>query len=290
LTHHPCSVSIIGQPPLLAASEAQTIKIRRMIPLAVALLSVFLLAGIPAAGQARDAKAAAATPGRTPDGKPDFNGVWQAINTAAVDIQDHTGQLGQPPGLGIVEGNEIPYTPAAAATKKENFAHRATADPTEANCFMPGVPRATYMPFPFEIVQTPKQVAIRYEFAHALRDIPMDGSPHPEGVPDAWMGDSRGHWEGDTLVVDVKNLIDQTWFDHAGNFHSDALHVIERYTLTDPNHIQYEATIEDPKVFTRPWKISMPLYRHVEKNARLLEYECVFYLQEERFKDAPFHK
>jgi len=274
----------------MAASEAQTIKIRRMIPIAVALLSVLLLSGIPAAGQARDAKVATSTPGRTPDGKPDFNGVWQVMNTAAVDILDHTGQLGEPPGLGVVEGNEIPYTAAAAAKKKENYANRATADPTEANCFMPGVPRATYMPLPFEIVQTPKLVAIRYEFAHALRGIPMDGSPHPEGVPDAWMGDSRGHWEGDTLVVDVKNLIDQTWFDHAGDFHSDALHVVERYTLTDPTHALYEATIEDPKVFTWPWKISMPLYRHVEKNARLLEYECVFYLQEERFKDAPFHK
>ena len=226
---------------------------------------------------------------RTADGKPDFNGVWQAVNTAAWDIQDHSGSLGVPPGQGVVEGNELPYQPAALAKKKENFTHRATADPTEANCYLPGVPRATYMPYPFLIAQTPKLIAISYEFAHALRNIPLDGSSHPDGLPDTWMGDSRAHWDGNTLVVDVKNFNDQTWFDHSGNFHSDALHVVERYTLIDHDHIQYEATIEDPKVFTKAWKISMPLYRRVEKNARLLEYECVFYQQEEKYKNAPFH-
>ena len=256
------------------------IKLYTMIPGTAALVTFLSLAALPAAGQAR----------RTADGKPDFSGVWQALNTAAWDIQDHSGQLGVPPGQGVVEGNEIPYKPAALTKKKDNFAHRATADLTEANCYMPGVPRATYMPYPFEIVQAPKQIAITYEFAHALRNIPMDGSAHPDGLPDTWMGDSRGHWEGDTLVIDVTNFNDQTWFDHAGNFHSDALHVVERYTLLDADHIQYEATIEDPAVFTKPWKISMPLYRRMEKNPRLLEYECVFYLQEERFKDAPFHK
>ncbi len=219
--------------------------------------------------------------------KPDFSGIWQAVNTAAWDLQDHTGALGLPPGQGVVEGSEIPYQPAAAAKKQQNFANRRTADPTEANCFLPGVPRATYMPYPFEIVQTPKLIAITYEFAHALRTIPMDGSAHSD-LTDTWMGDSRGRWEGNTLVVDVTNFNDQTWFDGAGNFHSDALHVVERYTLTDHDHIQYEATIQDPKVFTRPWKISMPLYRVLDKNAKLLEYECVYYLQEERFKKAPF--
>jgi hypothetical protein len=219
--------------------------------------------------------------------KPDLSGIWQAVNAAAWDLQDHTGALDVPPGQGVVEGNEIPYQASALPKKQQNFANRHTADPTEANCFLPGVPRATYMPFPFEIVQTPKLVAITYEFAHALRAIPMDGSAHSD-LTDTWMGDSRGHWDGNTLVVDVTNFNDQTWFDRAGNFHSDALHVVERYTLTDRDHIQYEATIEDPKVFTRPWKISMPLYRLLDKNAKLLEYECVFYLQEERFKKAPF--
>jgi hypothetical protein len=220
----------------------------------------------------------------------DLSGVWQTLNAAAWDIQDHSGQLGTPPGQGVVEGGEIPYQPWAAAKKKENFASRETTDQTEANCFLPGVPRATYMPYPFEIVQTPRLIAISYEFAHALRAIPTDGSPHPDGLPDAWMGDSRGHWEGKTLVVDVTNFNDQTWFDHAGNFHSDALHVVERYTPIDHDHMQYEATIEDPKVFTRPWKMSMPLYRLLDKNVKLLEYECVFYRQEQRFQNAPFRR
>jgi hypothetical protein len=223
------------------------------------------------------------------DGKPDLNGIWQALNTAAWDIQDHAGQLDVPPGRGVVEGNELPYQPWAAKKKGENAAQHRTADPTDSNCFLPGVPRATYMPYPLEIVQTPARIAIRYEFAHALRTIPTDGSPHPDGLPDAWMGDSRGHWEGNTLVVDVRNLDERTWFDQAGNFHSDALHVVERYSLTDRDHILYEATIEDPKVFTKPWKMRMPLYRIVDQNAALLEYECVFYLQEQRYKNAPFH-
>src|SRR5262249_19535213 len=144
---------------------------------------------------------------------------------------DHTGDLGLPPGQGVVEGDEIPYRPEALAKKRENQANRATADPAEARCFLPGVPRATYMPYPFEIVQTGDTIAFRYEFAHASRPVPMN-SQHAEGLPPAWMGESRGHWEGDTLVIDVTNFNDQTWFDHAGNFHSDALHVIERYTMT----------------------------------------------------------
>jgi hypothetical protein len=245
------------------------------------LLGAVLLACVPAHAQGSAAKSAP---------RPDFSGIWQALNSAAWDIQDHSGQLGVPPGVGIVEGNEIPYQPWAEAKKRENFANRKTADPTEANCFLPGIPRANYMPYPFKIVQTPKMIAMTYEFAHASRAIPLDGSPHPEGLPDTWMGDSRGHWEGNTLVVDVRNFNDQTWFDHAGNFHSDALHVVERYSQIDPSHLRYEATMEDPKVFTRPWKISMPLYKRLEPDARLLEYECVFYLQEERFKNAPFKR
>ena len=259
-------------------------------PIILAFAAGFMvcLAQIPAMAQTAGARPATVSLPRAADGKPNLNGVWQVLNTAAWDIQDHTGQLGVPPGLGVVEGNEIPYQPAALAKKQENFANRLTADPTEARCFLPGVPRATYMPFPFEIVQTPNSMAIRYEFAHAVRMVPVNGSKHAEGIPPTWMGDSRGRWEGDTLVVDVTNFNDQTWFDHAGNFHSDALHVVERYTMTNPDHVLYEATIEDPKVFARPWKMTMPLYRRVDKNARLLEYECVFYLQEERYKNAPF--
>ena len=223
---------------------------------------------------------------RTTDGKPNLNGIWQALNSAAWDLEDHTGSLGVPPGQSVVEGGQIPYQPAAAKKKQDNFVHRATDDPAEATCYMPGVPRATYLPFPFEIIQTPKLIAISYEFTHARRNVPTDGTPHPDGFPDFWMGDSRGRWEGDTLVVDVTNLDQRTWLDHAGNFHSDALHVVERYSMIDPDHILYEATLDDSKVFTRPWKISMPLYRKIEKNGRLLEYECVYYLQDQRYGNA----
>jgi hypothetical protein len=209
---------------------------------------------------------------RTADGKPNLAGVWQTMNTAAWDIQDHTAAPGIPAGQGVVEGNELPYRPEMAAKKQENFKNRETADP-ETKCYMPGVPRATYMPFPFQIVQAPKQVTMLYEYAHTVRNIFMD-TPHPRGPLYWWMGDSRGRWEGDTLVVDVTDFNDETWFDRTGNFHSTALHVIERYTLVDADHINYEATIEDAQVFTRPWKMSMILYRHREKNFRLLEYEC----------------
>ena len=223
---------------------------------------------------------------RTSDGKPDLNGIWQVLNTAAWDLEDHNASLRMPAGQSVVEGGEIPYQPSALAKKKENYQRREARDPAEAACYMPGVPRATYMPFPFEIIQNPKLITMSYEFGHTRRSIFTDGTPHPDGFPDFWMGDSRGRWEGDTLVVDVTNLDERTWLDHAGNHHSDALHVVERYTMTDPDHILYEATLEDPKVFTRPWKISMPLYRRTEKNVRILEYECVQYIQEQKFGNA----
>src|ERR1700693_5768957 len=224
---------------------------------------------------------------RAADGQPDLNGIWQALNTANWDIQEHAARPGQvvalgavgavPAGLGVVERGETPYLPAAAATKKENFENRLTADP-EIKCYLPGVPRATYMPYPFQIVQTPTYILMAYEYAGATRTIYMDKAP--PSPADSWMGHSVGHWEGDTLVVDVTSVNDQTWFDRAGNFHSDALHVVERYTPRSPDTLLYEATIEDPKVFSRPWRMSMPLYRHVEKNAQLLEYKCVPFAEE----------
>ncbi len=259
------------------------------ITIAAALL---LVVHVPLSAQtSATAKMAAEASHRLSDGKPDLNGIWEAVNTASWDIQDHSGQLGIPPGFGVVEGNEIPYQPWAFAKKKENFANRKTADLTEANCYLPGVPRITYMPYPFQIEQSPKAIAFSYEFDHALRVIHLEGQhPDPNGFLDTWMGDSRGHWEGDALVVDIRNFNDQTWFDKAGNFHSEALHVVERYSLSDADHMNYEVTIDDPKVFTKEWKMSMPLYRRAEKNAKVLEYECVFYLQEERYKNAPFKK
>lgn len=216
---------------------------------------------------------------RTPDGRPNLQGIWQVLNTASWDIQDHHARLGVPAGQGVVVGNEIPYQPAALAKKRENFEARASADP-ETKGYLPGVPRIMYMPFPFQIFQTPQHVAIVFEYDRAIRTIYTNGTPHPRGPITWWMGDSRGRWDGDTLVVDVVHFNDQTWFDRAGNFHSDALHLVERYTLTGPDHISYEVTIEDPKVFTRPWTMRMLLYRRKEPNLRLLEYDPGLLMQE----------
>jgi hypothetical protein len=238
---------------------------------------------------------------RTAGGKPDLNGIWQALNEANYDLQGHVarpamavrpgpygpvpaaavlalGAVGAvPPGLGVVEGDEIPYKPEALAKKKQNQANWLTSDP-EIKCYLPGVPRATYMPYPFQILQSASAISIVYEYAGAVRNIFLK-DPGPAPV-DSWMGQSVGHWEGETLVVDVKGQSDASWFDRAGDFHSDALHVVERYTRTSPDVISYEATIEDPNVFTRPWKISMPLYRRQEKNAQLMDFKCVEFVEE----------
>jgi hypothetical protein len=250
---------------------------------------------------------------RTADGKPDLNGFWQALNTANYDIQAHAARPalalipaptqagvhglaratptalpappvralgavgGVPGGDGVVEGNEIPYQPWAATKKKENAERWLERDP-EITCFMPGVPRATYMPYPFQILQGSNEILIAYEFAGTTRTIHLNtvgDSPSP-----TWMGWSRGRWEGETLVVEVTDFNDQTWFDRAGNFHSDALRVVERYTPVSPYHLMYEAMIEDPKVFTRPWKVKMPLYRRFEADQQLYEYKCVEFVEQ----------
>jgi hypothetical protein len=246
--------------------------------LVIALLTVAFLTPQPLAAQGRPA--APYSPPKTADGHPDLQGIWQVLNTAAWDIQDHGARLGVPAGRGVVEGNEIPYQPWALARKKENYEKRATLDP-ESKCLLSGVPRITYMPYPFQIVQQPDKVNFIYEYNHTLRHVYTNGNPHPKGPIDWWMGDSRGRWEGNTLVVDVVDFTDQTWFDRAGNFHSEELHVVERYTPTDASHMLYEVTIEDPKVFTQPWKMSMTLYRRLEPQAELLEYECYAYMLEE---------
>ena len=228
---------------------------------------------------------------------PNLNGLWQAFNEANWDIQSHAAKAGpsafgalfaEPGGIGIVEGNEIPYQPWALARKKDNFEKRfvrAAADGVrsepldpEAKCYLPGVPRATYMPFPFQILQGDKKIVMAYEYAGASRIIPLEDAPPAPN--DSYMGWSAGRWEGDTLVVDVTGFNDKTWFDRAGNFHSDALHVVERYSPMGPDVLRYEATIEDPKVFTRPWKISFPLYRRLDQNAQFLEFKCVPFAEE----------
>ena len=243
-------------------------------------VSAGIIAGIVVSGSIAAAQTASVPPARKPAAAvspapartPDLSGVWQVLNSAAWDVEDHSADVGTPPGESVVEGHDIPYQPWALEKKKQNYARRLTDD-TDVKCYMPGVPRITYMPYPFLIVQTPKYITFIYEYIHIVRTVYMDGSKHPEGI-DWWMGDSRGHWEGDTLVVDVIDFNDQTTFDKAGNFHSDALHVVERYRLIDKDHLNYEVTIEDPKVFTRPWKMSMPIYRRLEKNIRPLEYDC----------------
>jgi hypothetical protein len=251
---------------------------KRNLLLVAAGIAVLVSVAATAFGQNRRTPPSGSEGARMPQRKPDLNGIWQVLTTAAVDIQDHEAQLNLPAGLGVVEGHDIPYRLDALAMRRSNHEKRETADPN-TKCYLPGVPRATYLPFPFQISQSDRYIAISYEYAHASRLIYLDDSPHPKEA-DFWMGDSRGHWEGETLVVDVANFNDQTWFDHSGNFHSEALHVVERYTKTGANTITYEAAIDDPKVFTRVWKMKMPLYRRLEPDVRLLEYECVAEAQE----------
>jgi len=249
--------------------------------------AVFIILSLATMLSAGQAPATAPRLPRMPDGKPNLTGLWQALGTAYWDIQDHIAQRGPfyqlgaigaiPGGQGIVEGNEIPYLPAAAAKKQQNLANRWTEDP-ELKCYMPGVPRATYMPYPFQVVQSQNDIVIAYEFATANRVINVR-RPREASV-DTWMGTSNGHWEKDTLVVDVTGLNGQSWFDRAGNFASENVHIIERYTLVDADHINYEATIEDKTVFSRPWKIALPLYRRKEPNAQLGEFKCVEFTEE----------
>ena len=259
-----------------------------------ALAAILAFAVVPLAAQAYRAP-------RTSDGKPDLNGIWQALNEANYDLEAHMarpamalrpgphgpvpaapvlalGAVGAvPPSVGVVEGGEIPYKPEALATRKKNQEEWLNRDP-EIKCYLPGVPRATYMPYPFQIVQSPSAMTIVYEYAGAVRNIYLK-DPGP-ALADSWMGQSVAHWEGETLVVNVTDMNENTWFDRAGNFHSDKLHVVERYTRTSPDIITYEATIEDPSVFTRPWKIGMALYRRQEKNAQILDFKCVEFVEE----------
>jgi hypothetical protein len=239
-------------------------------------------------------------------GKPNFSGIWQANNEANWNLQPHAalpaavtqsgifpydyarvpaapvlalGAAGGVPGsLGVVQGDgQIPYKPEALLIKKANAEHWIDRDP-ELKCYLPGIPRAMYMPYPFQITQSTNEIHIAYEFSNTARTIHLD---RVEGPPDdTWMGHSVGRWDGDTLVVDVTNFNDRTWLDRAGNFHSDALHLVERFTLMSTDIIRYEVTIEDPKVFTRPWRIAMPLYRRVEPNMQLLEFRCNEFVEE----------
>lgn len=230
-----------------------------------------LLLALCGAAQAQRTTAPRALP-RTAQGRPDLQGIWRAQSRAAYDLEYHAASYGIPPGRSVVDTGTIPYQPWALQKKLENYANRKAADPL-GKCFLPGVPRIMYLESPFQIFQRADQVAILFEWSQMYRLIYTDGkSPLHAGI-ESWMGDSRGRWEGDTLVVEVKSMNDKTWFDMAGNFHSNAMHVTERYTLQDADTIQYEATIDDAKVFTKPWKITIPLLRQKQID-RLLEYQC----------------
>ena len=257
--------------------------------------SVVMTLGLMGVSQYSAHAQGASIPRTTWDRKPDLNGIWQALSTANWDLEDHEGAPSPmfvagawgatPPGLSVVEGGQIPYKPDALAKREENRRNalpgkpgrNLNADP-ELNCFLPGVPRATYLPHPFQIFQSPNRMWMVYQFSYARREVFMNGKS--EAPIDSWMGWSNARWDGDTLVIDVRGFNDQTWFDRAGNYHTDALHVVERYRMIDRDHIMYEATIEDPNVFTRPWTISLPLYRRIEKNAQLLQFRCQEYVEE----------
>ncbi|HEY8519113.1 MAG TPA: hypothetical protein VIN61_03460 [Gammaproteobacteria bacterium] len=229
-------------------------------------------------------------------GEPNLNGIWQALNTAYWNLEAHSAEalkdfweLGAiaaiPAGQSVITGDgKIPYLPEALAKRDENRAGWPKTDP-ETYCYLPGIPRATYMPFPFQIVQAGggDDILFIYEYASANRLVEMN--EHKEPPVDTWMGQSNGHWEGDTLVIETTGFNGRTWLDRAGNHHSSALKVTERITRMGPNHLQYEATLEDPNTYSRPWTISMPLYRRIEPNAQLLEFKCVPFAEELMYKD-----
>ena len=268
---------------------------------AMVSLTVMPLSGqAPAAGgrgRAQGAAPAAARPAPTVSqpariaGHPNINGIYQAMTNAYWNVEDHPAQATEfwqlgaigaiPPGMSIVEGGTIPYKPAALKQRDENRKGWPKNDP-EAKCYMPGIPRANYMPYPFQIVQGDKDILFVYEYASANRLVHM--LKHTEAAVDSWMGWANGSWQGDTLVVENTGFNDGTWFDRAGNFHSDQLKVTERFTPAGQN-LNYEATIEDPETFTRSWKISLPLYKHLEKNFQLLEYKCVEFSEELLYGD-----
>jgi hypothetical protein len=226
---------------------------------------------------------------RTPSGKPDLSGIWQAMTSAHYDVEPHAASEGPhpglmgalsatPAGLGIVEGGRIPYNEQSLRVRDANKASALENDPL-TKCYMPGVPRANYMPFPFQIVQSEGVILMAYEVAESNRIVYVD-QPELESQVDAWMGHSNAHWEGDTLVVRVSGQMPDTWFDRSGNHHSYEMVVEERWNLIGADHVQYEATITDPNTFTAPWTISFPLYRHVADNMQLLEFKCAEFAEE----------
>ncbi len=234
------------------------------------------------------------------DKKPNLNGIWQVLSTANWDLEAHEGgpspvpTMGvwgaRPPGTSVVVGGTIPYKPEALAKREQNRKNAITGkygrDPLtdpELNCFLPGVPRATYLPHPFQVFQSPGRLWMVYQYSYARREIFMNGKKEPQ--VDSWMGTSNARWDGDTLVIVTTGLDGRSWFDRAGNYHTDALRVTERYTMIDRGHIMFEATMEDANVFTRPWTIRLPLYRRIEDNVQLLQFRCAEYVEEFHYRE-----
>jgi hypothetical protein len=236
------------------------------------------------------ARAASPIP-RQHDGKPDLSGIWQTTSSADYNLEPEGGRDDAPPTAGVIDGGSIPYLPQALAQKQKNFDARLTADP-RLKCFTLGTPRGIYYPEPFQIFQRSQDITVYFEFGDSVRTIHTDGTLHPVDTDNEfWLGDSRGHWEGDTLVVDVTDFSDETWLDRSGDFHSHDLHVTERWHFLDANTLDYQATLEDPKVYSRPWKIDVILYRHREKNFQLIENYCYTHPFDQYYpypkKDAP---
>jgi hypothetical protein len=227
-------------------------------------------------------------------GQPNFNGVWRALNSANWNLEGHSAsaltefwQLGAlaaiPAGQSVVQGSgKIPYLPEALAQRDANRAGWPKADP-ETLCYLPGIPRANYMPYAFQIVQGGGDILFVYEYASANRLVAM--TEHKEPPVDTWMGQSNGSWEGDTLVIETYGFNGRAWLDRSGNYLTPAAVVTERFTLMSPDHIDYQATINDPQTFSEPWTIRMPLYRMIEENAQILEFKCVPFAEELLYKD-----
>lgn len=225
---------------------------------------------------------------RTADELPDFSGIWQAIGTAHYDIEPHAADFGPlvengaigaiPGGIGVVVGGDIPYTDEGRIQQQVNKEHWLKNDPV-VKCYMPGIPRANYLPFPFQVIQSTDHIVMAYEFASASRIVYLN-RPDFEAPILSWMGHSRGYFEDDVLIIDVTDQVPDTWLDHAGNHHTDALKVTERYYHAGPNTLIYEATLVDPAVYTKPWTIRFPLYRRLDENMQLLEYKCVEFTEE----------
>jgi len=226
-------------------------------------------------------------------GKPNLNGIWQTMGSANWNLEAHSAQkidsqwqLGAlfsiPAGTSVILGGKIPYKPEALKQRDEFRAQWPKSDP-ETLCYLPGIPRATYMPYPFQIFQGDRDILMVYSYATANRTIFMKN--HQPPPVDSWMGRSDGHWEGDTLVVETTGFNARAHLDRSGNFFGPSLKVVERFTLENPNVIRYEATLTDPETYTAPWTIRMPLYKHVEADAQVLEYKCVPFAEELLYKD-----